>query len=551
LTSLYKSIINKRIFCWGLVGIVLSAGCSFQKKTGFNRAMQNLTAHYNILFNANELLRQRQEAYALAYLDQYGDILSVYQDTIQHTDNADKDLEAVIAKANTIINEKDQSRYTGDAYLVLGKANFLDGKFFNAVEFFDYVIRSYPTQFELRQQASAWKVRSLLYLNNLKEAKLTLDSAFVNPDPKKYKHISGAVYAAALQYDIKTQNYADGIATANNAIKYADNNRQKLRWTFILAQLQELNNENTGALANYSSIAKSNASFEMAFNAELNRIRIEEMRNGVKVNRITLLLSLLKDENNTDFNDQIYYQIAQLYLANKDVEKAVKYYKLSAAKSKKNQNQKGLAYLRIADINFNSLANYVDAKNYYDSTLNVLSPGYPGYLSIKKKSDNLQLLVSQLEIIAHEDTLQTLAKMDEPTRLKAIDDMVEAKILQQTVIANTASAAANLNATADPSPGPPGNAAAGNSFYFYNATAVSKGFNEFKRRWGDRKLEDNWRYSRQGGAATTASNANASATVGDPDALPGDAHNQTPGFITPTLKLPIFTAMCWRIKMRR
>ena len=31
-----------------------------------------------------------------------------------------------------------------------------------------------------------------------------------------------------------------------------------------------------------SSIAKSNAAFEMAFNADLNRIRIEDTQNGCK-----------------------------------------------------------------------------------------------------------------------------------------------------------------------------------------------------------------------------------------------------------------------------
>jgi tetratricopeptide (TPR) repeat protein len=519
LKSIRNSIINKRNFCCGLVGILLSTGCSFQKKSGFNRVMQNLTTHYNILYNANEILRQKHEAYALGYVDRYGDVLSVYQDTTIQTDAADKDLEAIILKANTIINEKEQSKYTGDAYLLLGKANFLDGQFFNAVEFFSYVIRSYPQQFKLTQEAAAWKVRALLYLNNYKEAKDALDSAFVNPDPEKYKHISGEVYAGALQYDIKTQNYTDGIAAANNAIKYANGNAQKLRWTFILAQLQELNNQNADALVNYKNLAKSNASFEMAFNAQLNRIRIEEMRDGVKVNRITVLLNLLKDENNTDFIDQIYYHVAQLYVADNDMDNAIKYYKLSAAKSIKNQNQKGLAYLRIADINFNNRGDYVAAKNYYDSTLMALAPTYPGYLAIKKKGDNLQLLVSQMQIIAHEDTLQMLANLDEPARLKTIDDMVDAQILQQKVAASNNNNAIQANTPADASGPLSGNPTTGNNFYFYNAAAVSKGFNEFKRRWGDRKLEDNWRRSRQAGATNVV---NAVAAAGDPDAIPAD-----------------------------
>jgi hypothetical protein len=523
------SIVNKRVSFFGLVFIMLTAGCSFEKQTGFNRTMQNLTAHYNILYNANEILRQKQETYAGSYIDRYTDLLSVYQDTVAHGNTADKDLDAVIFKANTIINEKEQSKYISSAYLVMGKANFLAGKFFDAVEFFNYVMRSFPKETAITQEAAAWKVRALLYLDNKKEARSTLDSAFADVDPKK--HITADLYAAALQYDINTKNYVDAEASAKKAIFYAKTGDERLRRTFILGQLQELNKENSDALISYTRIVKSNASFEMAFNANLNRIRIEDMRNGIKINRINLLLSLLKDENNTDFNDQIYFQVAEIYAGNKDIATALKYYKLSTHSSLKNQNQKGLSYLRIADIDFNIKADYVNAKKYYDSTLTNLSPTYPGYQTIQKKSNNLQLLVDKLQIIAREDTLQTLAKLDEPERLKAIDAMVSAQILEQkTVAANNASiAAANNPFDKNNSPNgnnistPTGKAATGSSFYFYNAAAVSQGYTEFKRRWGDRKLEDNWRRGNKAGGSTNNPNAvPAIAAINDPDALPAD-----------------------------
>jgi len=94
--------------------------------------MQNLTAHYNILFNAKELLRLKQESYAVSFIDNYNEILSVYQDTIAKTGNPDKDLDAAMEKANKIINVKEQSHYLGDAYLILGQANYLGGNYFNA-----------------------------------------------------------------------------------------------------------------------------------------------------------------------------------------------------------------------------------------------------------------------------------------------------------------------------------------------------------------------------------------------------------------------------------
>jgi len=359
------------------------AGCSLEKPSGFNRNMQNLTAHYNILFNAKESLRLKQESYATTFIDNYNEILSVYQDTIAQNKTPDKDLELAITRANTIISIKEQSHYLGDAYLVLGQAYYLEGNYFNAGEYFTYVINNFPKNKELVQEALSWKARTLMYLNQLPQAKLTLDTAIRDIDPKKKPPAD--VYAAKLQYDINVQEYTDGEATAKLAVQYSGDRLKRLRWTFILAQLQELNKNNADALKNYSAIARSNASFEMAFNASLNRIRIENVQNGVKISRIDRLRSLLKDPNNKEFKDQIYYQIAQLQMVDKDVNGAIKNYKSSVRYNIKNQNQKGLSYLRLAEIYFNNKADYLTSKKYYDSTLMSLPVNYPGYLAIQKK----------------------------------------------------------------------------------------------------------------------------------------------------------------------
>lgn len=494
--------------------VLIVAGCSLEKKSGFNRVMQNLTAHYNILFNANEILRQKQEDYALSFVDAYGNLLSVYQDTIAQSKTADKDLEAAIQRANLIINEKEQSKYLGDAYLVLGKANYLGANYFNAAEYFSYVTKSFTGKksLDVVQEARVWKARSLIYLNNLPEAKVTLDSAIKNINPKK--NITADVYATMLAYDIATQNYADGEEMAIKAIKYSSNKNQRLRWTFLLAQLQELNGHNEGAVNNYTRIVKSNASFEMAFNADLNRIRITDERNGIRMSRIERLLSLLRNQNNRDFTDQIYYQIGEIYLANNDIDNAVKNYQLSLRARSNNQNQRGLAYLRMADINFKNKADYVTAKKYYDSTLTNLSPNYPGYLIIQKKSSNLQLLADRLHIISREDTLQMLAKMDEKTRLEIIDSMVTLQTLQRQAAATTATLP-NINTA---SVGATASVPNGNNFYFHNASAVSQGFNEFKRKWGNRKLEDNWRRSNRPNSDITSTTVPGNTGSGDPDA---------------------------------
>ncbi|MEO6849633.1 MAG: tetratricopeptide repeat protein, partial [Mucilaginibacter sp.] len=504
-----KTSVLTRIFF--LVSVLLTAGCSLEKKNAVNRGLQNLTAHYNILFNANELIDKKQESYATSFVDSYNEILSVYQDTIlQNGTTLDKDMEDAKLKANKVIAIKEQSHYLGDAYLLLGKADYLEADYFDAVEFFSYVIRSFPTQTKLVQEAMIWKARTMMYLHQMPQAKLVLDSAINSINPKKKKFIAD-IFATKLQYDINVQDYADAEEMGKQAVHYCTDKPQRLRWTFILAQVQELNSKASDAYKNYRLIANSNAPFEMAFNANLNSIRIEDNQNGIKSSRIDRLKSLIKNENNKEFIDQVYYQIAQIYFTDKDIDNAVKNYNLSVSKSLKNQNQKGLSYLRLADIYFKNKADYINAKKYYDSTLMNLSPNYPGYQLIQKKANNLKLLADRFGIIAREDTLQMLAGLDEKARADRIDAMVNREILkQETTTAN--------NVTTDPFNNT--NVSAGTSgtsnFYFYNSNAISQGYTDFKRRWGNRKLEDNWRISNH--ATTNVAANTTTSTNTDPDA---------------------------------
>ncbi len=490
------------------------AACSLEKKSAVNRGLQNLTAHYNILFNANDLLRQKQEIYAASYADNYNQLLKVYQDTIVHQEGAqDKELDAIIARANTIISIKEQSHYIGDAYLLLAKANYFYGRYFLADEFCGYVIRTYPQNLQLMQQTRAWQTRTLLNLHQLVRAKAISDSAlFALEGKKKTKHPAD-IYAARLQYDIDANFYKEGEEMAKLAIKNTGSGNMRRRLIFILAQLQELNKEPAEAYKSYSRIVTSNAAFEMAFNAELNRIRIEDVANGRHISRLDRLRGLLKNENNLDFTDQIYFQIAELYMAEGKTTDAIANYRLAIKKSTRNQNQKGLAYLRLGDISFRNKGDYVGAKKLYDSTLLNLLPNYPGYRAIQLKANNLQTLSEQLQIIAQEDTLQTLAKLNDKDRAARIDQIVKKNVDAQKAAASAATNSAFTNANSPNSTNVTATTPGSGTFYFSNANSVSQGFTDFKRVWGNRKLEDNWRISNRSGSNITANQQNISTQI--------------------------------------
>jgi len=470
-----------------------------------SRGMQNLTARYNYIYNSNVILDDYEEALYDNYKDNYNEILPVYtapdkfsSSTVLSPPVNEKALDAIITKAQAIIADKAFSNYIDESYLLMGKANYLKTYYFVAEEYFDYTQKTYPANTPVQITALNWKARSLMQLNNYKDAALVLDTLYATlPMVKNHK---AEPLATIAQMYIYQERYDDAVLMLENAVKLAPLKRNRIRWTYILAQLYEKQKNYQEALRNYVKVQKSNAGFELYFNANLNRIKVEGLINGERLNRKKQLAALLRDDKTLDYIDQIYYHIAESHAEDSNFAEAEKYYQLSIRNSNRNNYQKGLSYLRMADLNFKELKNFLKAKLYYDSTVTTLPKSYPGYEQIVKKSQNLEYLTTRYETVAFEDTLQLLAKLPEEerlTRIQRLTTLVPAPLSAT----NTGKVQNDLFRDGDNNISAP---AAPSTFYFNNNAAVSKGYSDFIIKWGNRKAEDNWRQSIKSSAQTTA-----------------------------------------------
>ncbi len=470
--------------------------CNSQKETVASRNMQNLTAHFNILYNASEIIKGSETTIQNAHADDYDQIISVFKEPNETISAGELGkLDQAIFKANTIANQKSQSKYVDDAYFLIAKANHLKSNFFNAVEFFDYVYLNYPKEKGIKQATLAWKTRSLIASERLEEAYITIDSAlkYIQIEKKSVADI----YAIKAQLHIYAKEDLQAMNMLKKAISAKTSKQNTIRWTYLLAQLQQINGQEDEAFQSYNRVLKSNASFEMAFNAKLSSISLDNTLGSDDENKTKQIAALLKDSKNIDFQDQIYFQIANSYAAKNNIEKAIENYNNAIGKSTKNITQKGLAYLKIAEIYFKE-SDYVKSKAYYDSTLVALPILYPDYAQIKKKAENIELLADRLSIIAKEDTLQMLAKMPENARNEKIKALVELEEIKAQAKINNTQPGLTATGLKNGSNGNP-------KFYFNNSVAINQGIVDFKKTWGNRKLEDNWRRSEK--SATDISNA--------------------------------------------
>ncbi|MCX2576044.1 type IX secretion system periplasmic lipoprotein PorW/SprE [Pedobacter sandarakinus] len=488
-----------------LLSLCFLFGCVANKDTAIDRKFQNLTARYNYIYNSNVLLTEYNEQLLQTYVDNYEQILPVYLDPLPAKNlvltpgRPDKQLDEVIAKGQTIINDKSFSNYIDDAYMLLGKANYLKENYFIASAYFDYTAKTYSNNLKTFIMAMNWKARSQMELNNMVGADKVLDTMLRALD--EYKKDLAEPLATTAQMRIYQNRNKDAIVLLENAVRLADDKQLRIRWRYILAQLQQKEDDLQNAFINFTKVENSNAPFEMYFHANLQRIKIRGLISGYKVDEDKALLSLLKDDKNFDYTDQIYYQVGEMFLAEKRFDKAEENYLKSVKVSTKNQTQKALSYLRIADLNFKELNKYIKAKLYYDSTVLILPKTYPEYDNIAKKAENLQYLTDRYTIISKEDTAQTFAKLPESERLARVKSYLNKKIeaIDPIALANQ-----SLNNPDFPnqniSTPVVGN---GNAFYFNNSAAISNGFADFKKRWGNRPLEDNWRQSVRSSAQET------------------------------------------------
>jgi tetratricopeptide (TPR) repeat protein len=476
------------------------------KKEGANkvRFMKNVTAHYNIYFNAKELLKQSELAIQQSLENDFNQTLEIFPiPSEQSSQNETGNLNEVIKKTNTIALEKYESNWLDDAYLLLADAEYAKGDFYNAVEFYSYVSITFPKEKKNKLAAYLGQSKSDFAIGNYKEA----DSVLQLASKLKYKYYQDKLQASLAQLALKRNDFIAAIDHLEQAVNATKSSYLKIRWRYVLAQLQELNNQDDKAYDNYEKIVKSNASFEMSFNANLSRVRITESAEGKQFNKIATLNKLLKEDKNKEFKDQIYYQIANAYADKGDLKKATEYYQIASHTVPGTVKQKGLSYLKLAELNFDSLKNYTQAQLYYDSTLQYLPKNYIDYKNIAVKANNLQYLAERLTIIETQKQLLKFANLSDDEINIKVEDIIQQQQKQvsktsalqsQSILPNIQQGSISNFSVSNQS---------GSSFYFYNSAALSQGLSEFKKRWGQRKLTDNWR-SGSGSMASDVSKNN-------------------------------------------
>ena len=514
-----------------LLLLLLVVSCTTKKNTPATRAYHGLTAHYNTLYNGQVAYLEGKEAQSKGHKDNFNEILPMYICTNKSTAGMGKsNYETAITKCEKAIKvhsikkrpivkgnkkrtekekeflaRKEFNPYMYHAWLMMADAQFNKGEFFEAASTYNYILRLYSTQPDITSVARARLARCYVALNWPYDAEDLLNKmkrdTITRRGQKEFDNTKAGYY-------VLTRQYQEAIPYLKNAIQTTRGKLPKARLNFLLAQLYHETGRDTLAYKALSRVIRANPPYEVAFNARI--MQTEVMDKSKFRQMIARLKRMARSDKNKDYLDKVYYAMGNIYLSAEDTTHCIYAWEKGLKESKKSGPDKATLLLHLSQLYWEQ-ENYIDAARTYKLCVSALDKEHDEYKETERRSKILTELEPHLSTIKLQDSLQVLAQSPEEVYLAAIDRVIAELRKKEKEEAKLAAANGTLNPNAQNNN--MANNAAGankpalakdlNSFgtqqtgdwYFYNASTVQKGIQDFQKRWGMRPNEDFWRIS--------------------------------------------------------
>ncbi|MCK5677254.1 MAG: tetratricopeptide repeat protein, partial [Flavobacteriaceae bacterium] len=419
---------------------------------------------------------------------------------LQGFEKAEEKAVKAVQKHSMVIDGFEKNKQIDEAYLLLGKSRYYLQRYIPALESFTFVLEKYPNA-NLYYETIIWKAKTHVRLKNEELAIETLDLVLKNiglsEDDFEKAHTTMAM--AYTQLD-STHLVIDHL---KKSTYYFNDRSQSARNLFILGQVYREENK----------IDSSNMVFEtLAFmkkipqkykvHAILERAKNYSAADSTDVIVYTLQ-DLIEDRDNRPYLDELYYQAGLIAHKNGNIDNANGFFENSVQFNTSKPYQKSLSYEKLGDLYFDKTL-FETAGAYYDSVLQI--PQDKNTKRIRRlirKRESLNDVIYYENITSRNDSILSLSEMN-PENQKIyfqnyidslkIKDNEDRKRKEQEVINADFGAFDNVGSKQNENDN-------SGMFYFYNVQLVGLGKQEFKNKYGNRPLADNWIISEKSGAA--------------------------------------------------
>ena len=482
-----------------LLLVAVLTACSTSKNTFPNRAYHNVTCRYNVYWNGNQAMKDAEREYAKLSKDNYTATLPIYNypdktelgPCLSHLDRTIQKSSKAIHKHSMMFKGKEYVKTIDDAYFLMAKSYFYKQDYVQAQRVLNYIVHTYPKS-NILDEAQVLLARTQMRQGYYSSADELLETIRYMNESKNNKKFNVLFNAAKAEYHLTAPDgdVQEAIDYIGNALSNKPQREFRTRLQLILGQLYENLGQQAEAQKNFKAVIQKSNNYEMTFCAQMH---LAANYDGTESNRNAItkqLNKMLNDKKNENYHDQIYYAFSEIARIDEDEDLRMEYLAKSVASSTENDYQKTFSSLTLADLYFDD-NQYREAQHYYDTAMMAIPKNYPNYEQLQKKASVLKDLVDKLDEIDLQDSLLRIANLPEGQRnawvRKMIADYTEAERkaaeeeAERMLAMQNAASYTNINTTSS-----------NGKWYFYNQSLVTAGKQDFYRRFGNRKLEDNW-----------------------------------------------------------
>ena len=506
--------------------LLLISACSTKKNTAGTRFWHGFTAHYNTYFNGHEAYKEGMVSKAKNNRDNFTDFIPVFyngnkasllvgssnfETTITKCEKAIhlhsikkrpavRGSKKLSPKEKAYLSRKEFNPFLKNAWLLMGKAQFQKGDFLEAASTFSYMTRLYAAEPKVASEARIWLARSYAALEWYYDAEEALSKTQKDSLSRSISRERDLTQADLL---MQQKKYKEAIPFLEKIAKKEKSKQQKARLYFLLGQVQQHNGNSAAAYKAYKKCISQNPAYRLEFNARIHQTEVLANNNQSK-KMVKRLRSMARSRKNKEYLDQVYYAMGNIYLTQKDTASAIAAYEKGREKSTRNEIEKGVLLLRLAEIYWER-GRYDLAQSCYSDALGIITKEYEGYEEINRRSKVLDQLVPHTSAIYLQDSLLALSAMSETDRNAAIDRVIKAlkkkeeeerKLKEDSIAEARKQEGGNFNPNQRPNNNNNNQDKEQNAeWYFYNVNRVNQGKQDFRKQWGTRKNEDNWRRS--------------------------------------------------------
>ncbi|CAI2766063.1 type IX secretion system periplasmic lipoprotein PorW/SprE [Flavobacterium collinsii] len=533
---------NTLKYSFFIVFLFFLIACSTKKNTFLARNSHALSTKYNILYNGGIGLDKGLKAIQANNQDNFWKMLPIEKMQIDENfsegekaknadfEKAETKATKAIQKHSMNIGGRERNSQIDEAYLMLGKARYYDQRFIPALEAFNYILYKYPNSSNI-YTAKIWREKTNMRLGNDAIVVKNINLLLKNTDLNKQTFSDANALLAEAYLHLEEKDSA--VTKLKIAEKFTKINEDRARYRFILGQMYQEAGIRDSAFYYYDGVIDMNRKADRKYmmHAYAKKAQMFDYKNGDQDLFIEMYNKLLADRENRPYLDVLFYEMGVFFDKNDEQQDALFFYNKSLGRKSKDPYLVASTYRNIGNMYFKN-TNYTVAAKYYDSTLVKLDPKTREFAFIQKNRKNLDNVIKYEAIAKRNDSIIKVYGLSPANRKSYFNDYIAAlkekdeakRILEEkekeklaNIDRNTKAdggpTAVNPQAVGGTNPGigafnpPSGNETASTStFYFYNPTTVAYGKLQFKKVWGNRVLDGNWRLSAVKSANTAALN---------------------------------------------